>query len=130
MLQVGAEVTWPGGSGVVDMVVTSGEVPGVEQRMTGTKSVPLARVRTPTGMRVAVPAVELDTTDSAEQLPPAVLGAVRARGLKSWPGVEATTLSRHEWADGRVKAFTDTAAGQRPAGYVRDDDLLAQVENI
>lgn len=46
------------------------------------------------------------------------------RGTKSWPGDEVTDLDIDEWGIGRVKAFLATAAGDRPEGYHRDDDLL------
>lgn len=54
-------------------------------------------------------------------------GAVKAvyeRGTKAWPGEARTTLTAERWAVERVKAFLATAAGDRPAGYSRDDDLL------
>jgi hypothetical protein len=54
----------------------------------------------------------------------ATLVEVFERGTKSWPGEERTTLNAEDWAIGRVKAFLATAAGDRPEGYTRDDDLL------
>lgn len=124
-VRVGADVMWSTGQGVVDMVVTSGEVPGVPEPMTGTKNAPAARVRTADGQRVAVAVAELAVADTPEaEVPAQVLEAVRERGLKSWPGAETTSLSRQAWADARVEAFLAVADGEEPAGYCRDADLL------
>lgn len=54
------------------------------------------------------------------------LKAVYDRGLQAWPGERATTLTRQEWAIGRVEHFVKVAAGDvapRAAGH--DTDLLA-----
>lgn len=58
------------------------------------------------------------------QLPAQTLMTVYERGVKSWPGTAATTLSAGQWGLGRVDAFAATWYGLRPAGYAGDDDLL------
>jgi hypothetical protein len=67
----GAYVSWSGGKGRVEMVVTNGKVPGVESDLTGSKDEPVAKVRVwkdqsgtmvQTGERVAVKASSLKTT--------------------------------------------------------------------
>lgn len=121
---VGQAVTWAGGAGTVDMVVTGGQVPGVGGAAVGTKGAPLARVRTPAG-RVAVPVHALTADADGLAGPPAsAVEAVRGRGMRAWPGPGATSLSRQEWAQARVGAFLAAAAGDAPAVYCRDDDLL------
>jgi 2'-5' RNA ligase len=64
----GAFVRWAGGVGRVDLLVTAGEVPGVDGVVTGTKTAPAARVRVherggrgwqATGNRVAVKVADL-----------------------------------------------------------------------
>lgn len=152
--------------GRVDLVVTSGKVPGVESDIEGSKDNPALRVVVytesdgkwkATGKRIATRA------NSAKRVAPlmhrpaskdagyaALVGlqadheskvaeagspvgalpdgdalmSVYDRGIEAWPGEERTTASAHDWAIGRVKAFLSTCVGQRPDGYVRDDDLL------
>ncbi len=62
--------------------------------------------------------------DTVAQPDVATLRRVYSRGVKSYPGGEATTLSAQQWALGRVDAFASTCAGLRPRGYHGDDDLL------
>lgn len=51
--------------------------------------------------------------------------AVYDRGVKSWPGEHATTLTAEEWALGRVDHFIKAAAGQvAPVDAGNDTDLL------
>jgi hypothetical protein len=50
--------------------------------------------------------------------------SVFERGVSAWPGDTVTSLSAEQWGVARVKAFLSTAAGDRPDGYSRDDDLL------
>jgi hypothetical protein len=123
VLGVGSDVEWPGGSGTVDMIVTGGDVPGVDGPAVGTKAAPMARVRTPAG-RVAVPLDDLAAAGPPVEVSPYAVKSVRVRGAEAWPGPEVTRLSRDEWAERRVAAFLATVGGNRPAGYYRDDDLL------
>jgi hypothetical protein len=46
------------------------------------------------------------------------------RGIRSWPGYDDAGCGPEDWGVGRVEAFLATAAGFRPDGYHRDDDLL------
>jgi hypothetical protein len=123
VLGVGSDVVWPGGSGTVDLIVTGGDVPGVDGPAVGTKAAPVARVRTEAG-RVAVLLGELAEAVPAVEVSEYAVKTVRARGAEAWPGPQVTRLSRDEWAARRVAAFLATADGDRPAGYYRDDDLL------
>jgi hypothetical protein len=124
-VRVGGEVTWPGGGpGVVDMVVTAGEVPGVADPLAGTKNAPAARVRLLDGQRIAVPLADLAAAGEQAGVSEAALDAVRSRGMRSWPGTGTTSLSRKAWAEARVDAFLTVVAGEEPADYCRDNDLL------
>lgn len=69
-IAAGAFVSWPGGRGKVEVVVTNGKVPGVDTDITGTKDAPAARVRVyeesggdwkATEKRIAVKASSLKT---------------------------------------------------------------------
>lgn len=51
---------------------------------------------------------------------------VYERGIKAWPGVLQTGLTREQWGQERVKAFLDVAAGSPIEGYTRDLGLLAK----
>lgn len=153
--------------GRVDLVVTSGKVPGVESDIEGSADNPALRIVVytesggswkATGKRLAAransvtrvaplanrPASKKDSGLAAlvglqadhearaeekgwpEHAKPDgdTLKAVFERGTKSWPGETVTSLTPDQWALGRVKAFLATAAGERPSGYHRDDDLL------
>lgn len=48
------------------------------------------------------------------------------RGMKSWPGEQATMLTREEWGLGRAEAFLALAGGVPVGGYIRDADLLPE----
>jgi hypothetical protein len=54
----------------------------------------------------------------------AAVKVVYGRGLRSWPGADATVLSQTDWALGRARAFLATSSGQQMPGYVRDADML------
>lgn len=125
-MQVGSEVTWQGSAGTVDLVVTAGEVPGVDTPTVGTKTAPAARVRLADGRRVAATLADLTAVDApaGPAVPDSVVEAVRGRGLRSWPGPGETTLTQSMWAAARVKAFLAAVDGDQPAGYCRDRDLL------
>jgi hypothetical protein len=68
----------------------------------------------------------------ARNLPPharvtgAAVKAVYDRGLAGWPGFERTTLTREQWAAGRVKSFLAVAAGDAPSHRPRDVGLLSK----
>lgn len=62
---------------------------------------------------------------SGVQAPAAgTLRTVYERGAASWPGETKTLLTAQQWGLGRAEAFLATVAGDRPDGYVGDDDLL------
>lgn len=50
---------------------------------------------------------------------------VYERGVKAWPGSDATELDVRAWALGRARAFCAKALGDDVEGYHRDDDLLS-----
>jgi hypothetical protein len=152
--------------GRVDLVVTTGKVPGVDSDVEGSASNPALRVVVytesggkwkATGKRIATRAnsatriaplmnrpakkdageaalvglqADHESKADAEGWPPHArpdgdaIKSVYERGLAAWPGEQATTATAEDWALGRVKAFFATAAGARPDGYHRDDDLL------
>jgi len=92
-ISTGTFVSWPGGSGRVNMVVTSGQVPGVPGDIEGTAELPAARVVVweksaeggwnPSGKAVAVQAASLEAIqplprDPGAGSPEALLVAVHA----------------------------------------------------
>lgn len=52
------------------------------------------------------------------------------RGLKAWPGVLRTGLTREQWGQERVKAFLDAAAGQVLDNYRNDLSLLSKANPL
>lgn len=162
-MATGAFVSLGGKKGRVDMVVSSGTVPGAKspkgEPVEGDKDSPAARVvlyeasgagtwkatgkkvaakvgtlkripplRTREGKSLAesIAGMIVDFTEDVETAPPSadVLRTVYERGAQSWPGETKTLLSREQWGLGRAEAFLATVAGDRPTGYVGDDDLL------
>lgn len=153
-ISTGSFVSWNGGQGRVDMLVTSGKVPGVTDDVEGTDKTPAARVVVwengkATGKKIA------KSTATLKRIPPIRGGkkdlvslvaahearveayglpgyrkvegksaqTVYQRGAQAWPGPEVTTLTREEWALGRVERFVKAAAGLvGDAG--NDGDLL------
>lgn len=55
---------------------------------------------------------------------------VYERGIKSWPGVLRTGLTREQWGQERVKAFLNTAAGQEIPNYRNDNELLSKANPL
>jgi hypothetical protein len=56
---------------------------------------------------------------------------VYERGLKAWPGVLRTALTREQWGQERVKAFLDAAAtGQTIDNYRNDLGLLSKANPL
>lgn len=68
--------------------------------------------------------------DPGPEPDPVAVQTVYDRGMAAWPGGDVTALSAKGWAAGRVRAYLDTAAGQRPAGYHVDDDLLPTATSV
>ena len=128
-IEPGVFVTWGADQvGQVDIVVTSGTVPGVagDSAVAGTKDAPVARVTVwhdgvPTGEKAAV---ETSTLAPLDGVSSTSVKSVRDRGVNAWPGASVTALTADEWATGRVNAFFTKALGGEVPGYVGDDDLL------
>jgi hypothetical protein len=162
-ITTGSFVSWSGGKGRVDLVVTNGKVPGVEGDVEGSTKTPAARVvvwengkptrkkigkSTHTLKRIAPIKSEKAAASAASALverladheeaverkglPRTARVSGRAlkraydRGVKAWPGADATTLSPDEWALGRVEHFIKVAEGAvaDPAHAGNDVDLL------
>jgi hypothetical protein len=151
--------------GRVDLVVTSGTLPGTTIELKGTTADPVARVTIwepdgdgykPTEVKTAVPVAQLvprpplPATKAANTAAALVLAAAEheqqitegtlpahakvsavstkaayERGMRSWPGESATTLTRAQWALGRAKTLLAVAAGETVEGFT-DTDLLAK----
>lgn len=161
----GSFVQWGSNRGRVDLVVTNGKVPGVEDDVEGSKDSPAVRVvvwekdgdgykpsrkkigamvhtlkriaplhpaKALPGERPGEDLVSLLAEHEARGLPDhaqvtaAAVSAVYNRGIKAWPGEHSTTLTRQQWAVGRVKAFLAVASGEDPHGYYRDLGLLSK----
>jgi peptidoglycan hydrolase-like protein with peptidoglycan-binding domain/2'-5' RNA ligase len=89
-------VSWSGGKGKVDLVVSTGKVPGVDSDIEGTKSEPVARISVynadgkPSGDKAAV------KVSSLKKLPPFMFGG----GKKSTPAETLVSMlaEHHEHA--------------------------------
>lgn len=167
-ISTGTFVSWNGGRGRVDLTVTNGKVPGIDDEVEGSKDAPACRVvvwekdgdgykatRKKIGAKAKtlkrIPPLRSGGKKSANSATALVemlagheqriedeglgetahvtglaLKSVYDRGLTSWPGVVHTGLTREQWAQGRVKAFLDTAAGEPLENYVHDLGLLAK----
>lgn len=158
----GAFVQFGSTRGRVDLVVTNGKVPGVEEDVEGSKNSPAVRVAIwdkdgdgykPSRRKVgkmmhtvkkippltrsgkAAPGADLVALladhearglDESSRVTGTAVKTVYDRGCNSWPGFEATSLTRQQWATGRVKAFLSVAAGDDPGAYSRDLGLLSK----
>jgi 2'-5' RNA ligase len=145
---VGTDVRWPGGQGRVDLLASTGTLPGVTTGdVEGKADDPVARVVLGDGSRVGVKVAALTTVitegsveharaalaglvadydrlvpDGTPRVDAAAVKAVYDRGVKSWsPG---TFVDRMSWALGRTGAFLAIAAGREVKGYGADRDLL------
>jgi hypothetical protein len=70
--------------------------------------------------------IESEDLGETARVSGASVKSVYERGLAAWPGVLRTGLTREEWAQERVKAFMNTAAGMTIDNYVNDHGLLAK----
>lgn len=127
--EIGEVVAWPGGTGVVDLLVDAGQVPGVAEQVVGTKRDPYVRVRTtvrgedgqPELQRLAVKAADLLDVVDQEVLERTPAAGVGAGGLlvellaAHETRVEAKGLTRDAVPTGRaVKAVFDRGTASWP----------------
>ena len=161
-ISTGSFVSFPGGKGRVDLVVSKGKVPGVEGDVEATSDSPAARVvvwkdgkatrekrafsthklkriapldkpegKSPVDRLVVLARVHSERCSAYNLpefrwLPADAVKTAYERGLESWPGAEATSLSREEWAVGRAEHLVKVAAGEvaRKSAAGHDRDLL------
>lgn len=150
VIECGTHVEWEGKSGRVDLVVSSGAVPGVEGEVTGTADAPVARVIVGEE-KMAVPVADLTVAEpepeykgeaaalvgllaehsrkaegkgAAATLSPQSVQTAFERGLHEWPGADVTSLSADEWAVGRVAHLSKAALAPESVAETNDADLL------
>lgn len=165
----GSFVSWSGGKGRVDLIVTNGKVPDAPGDVEGTPPSPAARCvvwekdgedwkagtnkyaakvqtlkRIPPltksgkslgGLDALVglladheQEIEAKNLPDSARVTGLAVKTVADRGMEGWPGDEVTSLTREQWAVGRVKAFLETAAGDDLAPMNPDDtDMLSQI---
>jgi hypothetical protein len=151
-IESGTHVEWEGKSGRVDLVVSSGIVPGVEGEHTGTADEPIARVVVGEE-KVAVKVSALTAVDpepeykgeaaalvgllaehsrkaegkgASATLSPEAVQTAFERGLHEWPGEDVTGLTADQWAVGRVAHLSKAALAPEVAQTqgLNDADLL------
>jgi hypothetical protein len=74
--------------------------------------------------------IEADGLGDAARVSGKSVMEVYERGLKAWPGVLRTGLTREQWGQERVKAFFDAAAGKAPDNYRNDLGLLSKANPL
>jgi hypothetical protein len=145
-ITTGSFVSWSGGKGRVDLVVSKGTVPGVTgDPVEATSDSPAARVTvwkdgkatrekiaasTHTLKRITPLAAQAAHEQHVEdaRLPASARVSVKSaqtayeRGFTGWPGQDATTMSPEEWAIGRVMHLMKVALLERHD--TNDTDLL------
>jgi hypothetical protein len=134
---VGDEVEIEGKSARIDLIVSGGTIPGIDDDTPVTAVT--ARLAFADGTKAALPLAalarpaaapshrDLTTSDLLAARPD---GAALARKVSTvyMRGIAAAPpdVASHDWAIGRVLAFLGKVDGKGIEGYIRDDDLLPE----